>query len=1662
MKEQKIIWTALPNGLGKTDTNKECLKLSVFVSPRLNPDNPQKLCLDEFPDFLDWTKKVKSVKFDVIFDNGTTFSTAPDTSQLDPKLWSALFKKDTFVRPYEFKDLKDRNIRTYPVQGVLSYLKKNYVSIAEKSPDNLPLLQPERDDEGNPTDEPNLASFIDNLGDLLDPEKEVICKVSDKKLYDTFIEGGDDDAVLEQILPYIMECLRKRKYPLFYDYPKIFKVDEYRWKITDGEIEYYLENTGKELNLYRYSNIYSWLDEELKNSKVLNPTQTYGKKEEQLNFLQANRFYDRREMESPYYFKPNAKMVPPPPEVEKIDFHQMLATLGDHPLLMRKLGLVLDLTIFPIPENTFTSLRLAPNIPLSSINKNLRPWTKCTFHDDKFMATSKPGSKIDNGMLDIADADDEHNGSSSVYKLIQVDPDGAALKTLNSASTMKRQIQKKYLFRLPTDIVKNCDLTNSKFNSYLKEFFERKDVSYSEYELSNDAKISKLSGNKWIINDRNAVYQIENTGKKALVFKKGNVAYDTPEDAGLTSLRSAGIALTKSGRAFNLNKHFVIAQDKNNILEMNDDNQPVDLYADDLLRGYRVDMLDEKISEPEWRSLCQRIGNYTLPDSGIDSIPVDDEGYVKGASATSKDKENSDLYLHETVFRWDGWSLCAQRPGKTIVSETREEGSEVLFNLKNIWDEATVENEQFINFLEKYLDIRWARGASITMPDNNTREINDSNNTITLSLEGTNILKLKTDDDKEYSYDIKDENSDQNVYTTILMQDEKPDLVKNKAATDFKLESNFSAKPGTLPQLRFGHSYRLRARTVDISGNSVSGDSKDSSNSSKSLYYSRFEPLIPPVIVPRKEFTEGESVERMVIRSNFDKTSTEYINSLDDALSDENYTYEEGNERHVVPPKTSQLMAETHGMFDDYFGEGKDYQKGYNIALKEKEILNDSNQEEKIEILYLPDPIGRGTAFRNLPGLTSNGTVELEKIIDSGLNLKLIKIPFKLEWPNADSFRIRIEERPGKMEKDKCVETFDNFEDPPKWDVDKQLLTVYLAKAEATTVRYSCYMDEDDVKLMGIWKWLGNSSTNGTFMKYALAGSHWMVTPYRELVLVHAVQQPLCEPTIQKQYAIKKKVGDTFASIKGELHLSVKSTGKIDLLAHWTEPLDDLAQDEPSTIDKNSYAFEIKIDESFNNKLILPIEPCVDHLHEFGDTKYRHVKYYLNGATCFREYFHRVNINESINEYCFNWDEVPGNDSQRIIDFLKDKRNLDYTGSAIIEKSIDGQTVTITENSISVSLKLNNDKNALILLEDGKEYVYAVNEGTEEKLCIEVDKISRRGAVHEVDVLNSARPAAPKVEYIIPTFGWEEKQEPKDAKMWNKFERKRIGGGLRVYLNRPWYSSGDGELLGVTLYSHLIPDVLKPYVTQWGMDPIRRSNIPKGILTKNDFANVEQGQKGLTLEELINQNVKKVDVAGFKVEYNKKRKLWYCDVQFDSNKVKSYYPFVRLALTRYQPNSISNAHLSRVVLSDFVQLANDRTLNIAFSDDKHFYISVNGYGTADRSSNRIEVSIETLPKDGHEEFDWIPIKGTKIQPNPYSLHLHPIDVKKYLWMWDAKMRLPKSRGNENFRIVVREYEKFEEDNENILPIIMIHPNMYKKETERLVYFDIVNVSSKVK
>ncbi len=203
---------------------------------------------------------------------------------------------------------------------------------------------------------------------------------------------------------------------------------------------------------------------------------------------------------------------------------------------------------------------------------------------------------------------------------------------------------------------------------------------------------------------------------------------------------------------------------------------------------------------------------------------------------------------------------------------------------------------------------------------------------------------------------------------------------------------------------------------------------------------------------------------------------------------------------------------------------------------------------------------------------------------------------------------------------------------------------------------------------------------------------------------------------------------------------------------------------------------------------------------------------------------------------------------------------------------------------------------------------------------------TRSSAPTTVDIPASARPAAPRPLYVLPTFDWQRETST------NIKRSVRFGGGLRIYLERPWFSSGSGELLGVALWDSANGTFdrhsWKPFITQWGQDPIWESTGVSQAPGAWNFAGAAASEGSLSLEEATPPTIKKkpgtVDVVGYPVAFDAERGLWYCDLTLNTS-TPVYNPFVRLALVRYQPNALPEAKLSRVVLADFVQLTPERS-----------------------------------------------------------------------------------------------------------------------------------------
>jgi hypothetical protein len=286
-----------------------------------------------------------------------------------------------------------------------------------------------------------------------------------------------------------------------------------------------------------------------------------------------------------------------------------------------------------------------------------------------------------------------------------------------------------------------------------------------------------------------------------------------------------------------------------------------------------------------------------------------------------------------------------------------------------------------------------------------------------------------------------------------------------------------------------------------------------------------------------------------------------------------------------------------------------------------------------------------------------------------------------------------------------------------------------------------------------------------------------------------------------------------------------------------------------------------------------------------------------------------------------------------------------------------------------------------------------------------------------LNILSTRRPSVADVRTVVPVFQW----TPSTASPAS-LDSQRTGNTLRVFLERPWYSSGDGELLGVVLFpsgqpaAAAVPDAVRKHVTLWGRDPIFATAATPPSLPPTAFPLAVRSQAGLTLDEVPGQPV---SVAGHAVNYDGSRRLWYADIAIDLG--VSYDPFVRLALARYQPDSIADAHLSRISLTDVWPLSPSRVATVTPDRlrPERIRLTLTGVtyqASAEHPAADVVVTVEQRRAGIPGDLGWEAV-GSPI-PMPVALAVFGVT------QWAADVDLPAARGSRPFRLVLTESERY--------------------------------------
>lgn len=1204
----------------------------------------------------------------------------------------------------------------------------------------------------------------------------------------------------------------------------------------------------------------------------------------------ARRFYQRDDAAgNPYRERPDPNHVPDPVTPPTPDFHERAGLLGDLSPLLRQLGLVIDVEVRdPAMLAKAQWIQGDISFPRFINPQRTQPRTACRVVGHTFTGVSASGDYA-LGMLKL--------GDEQRFTLLDLDPDASALKLEQYARTLPRLVASE---------------------------------------------------------------------------KNGDPVTSAP-----ASLRATGFALARVNRAQALRDRLTNALAKDAALRA---GTAPPLSLEQITRGLRLEAWDD-VSK-RWHTLHQRRLTVDIFGAGrvLDNVP--DTGFLQGAALTSRDDQPDGVrYAHEVVAGWDGWSLSAPRPGQVLE---HVDGDEVLrppaapaptaaAPVASVSDVApgTLPRLRYgRNYAFRAYAVDLAgnsrphtvagvptddgpAASGVTVTEANAARYTESQRA-PLSFDATRLVTLQ--DGAAVSDQLRTRvqvlrpkqvdgptaaggaaGVDLNAmrFTQIAEVDRlvATRLESRRAAASVQgptraaaVDRTFGEVMATVPHLaertdiepgytragsalalmlaqQHGLAAALRpAGVIDIAQLlSLLGDTITVPRP-----FLRWNPVVEPAVVPRHAFSEGESLMRLVVRSgvtqatpgDLDVTITapaDYATETLAARPELGLVWREDSQRHLAPPKTSQFEAELHGAFEEAIGPAKPataVRKALGIALREAGSFLDvtvadlDNPGER-----LPQP---GVTFHVSP------TSDTPAVTD----------PAAL--PDGDPLS------PGQY---------------VAHDVD-ELVLPYLPDPLADGVSLTFPDAGKDHRLRGLL------AIDGTTLRYV--GQWPERVPFR-LVLEsgpalgavvdgHVVRVTL-PPGEQLRVRLSSSLTPQALQLLGLWRSLPEGVRQHPLLREaardgwfwWLTP-----------------ATELRFVHAVPRPVEVPRPTALLPHRTPGDTAVALVGAVdVHGPST-----ERIDVEAAWEEWV---DDVTKPAPERLATTAAACGTPVRPSEDLVVLSRTDATIPLPDGS---TLHLHE---AVHQLGDTRRRIidYRMRATTRYReyfpalLTPAVDDLSLVGPSRTLDVPSAARPAKILVREILPLFRWEESTEPAHPFGLRRTRRS----GLRVYLERPWYSSGEGELLGV-LISHGNDPAVADEVSQWGSDPIFLQQGPamRSALPLTDLLHAigfdDRPQPGRPVgapasHRLVDRaGQPSVWVLGYQPEYSVERGLWYVDIAFDPG--TALWPFVRLSVARYQPNSLDGLHLGPVLPCDFAQLPPERTATLSRTDEMHARVVVTG------------------------------------------------------------------------------------------------------------------------
>ena len=1059
-----------------------------------------------------------------------------------------------------------------------------------------------------------------------------------------------------------------------------------------------------------------------------------------------------------------------------------------------------------------------------------------------------------------------------------------------------------------------------------------------------------------------------------------------PATAAPGSIRSTGFAIARRDRAGQLRERLQQAE------SLATDDGARDLLLDDLVRGLRVEVWDDRTLA--WHSLHRRRVTVTGEPGGVPVLEdAPDVGFLQlSALNRAPDDDTVGYYLHEVVAGWDGWSLSAPRPGLTVVHvepvpgepggateavvaappDPPLDGAHVTTRV----EPGSLPRLRYgTSYSFRVLAVDLAGNAVPQVPPRRRlpqREPDeDARGAAGRHLERlragvaardrAGVAAARREAVLEHLRSAESSSTPVALPAELLSGDPRIDrrleellagAVADEPAVagasrlfdDVVAASRIlAASRGTLrvrPQLRVdADRFAGLARLDDLQiPDELRVPTRPVVTTPRP--YLRWDPVPAPAVVPRQALGTGEQPAHLVVRSG----------TADAAEANSRATAE----RHLVPPKATQLEAETAGQFDTAIGTGDaaEIRRLYAVALAERGTLldravpslTDARASEEQPGIALVDragadtgsdhratlediaaergrPLGEGqyvvhdTDALRLPYLPDPFAVGVSLVFtEAGSGhalpeprvLQAVSVPYPGGWPAPQPLRLVLER--GEQLDARVVGHEVRVAVPP---------------GEQVRVALSSTVEPAALEHFGLWRSHLASAVDpadgytpdevaaaAALMRAASSGWTWWLTPSVDVRLVHAVPVPVRPPELSALSLFLRPPGRAVAALTGLVDVHGPSTDTLLVRASWTEQVDDPSAPGPQPVSKSDVVVRSPVGERERKGVLFlydlqPTGAAASALagvgfHQmqqtFEDTRYRRVTYVPSGTTRYAEYFDPASVPA----------EPPS------------------------------------------------------------------------------------GAPVVLDIPSSARPAAPVVLDTVPLLRWEQQPEPAEPFGWRRVRRS----GVRLWLDRPWFSSGDGELLGVLVFD---PDAWvqqddgswerrpKPWpapdgaTSLWGADPVTvrggavTSPTVPPLLTLDhlllDAAETSRAEEAEIRPPLhgraaggrergwpqgpghpvaVDAAVPLRDVAGrpavrvlgYQPEYDDVSRRWFVDMAL--HETPTLWPFVRLAVARYQPLSIEGCSLSAVALADWVQPLPTRTLTVTRPGPAQVQVTLTG------------------------------------------------------------------------------------------------------------------------